>query len=223
MNPLLKTAKQIGPVYHGTPHVFDQFEHTQGTRTFFGLAQISVASNAFFFTPDKTIARNWAANRRDERKMPLMVLECYITMNNPIDLRTDDWAWEEVGSRPLPLDNLPDTYRQQTTKSPEVQPISLLEALRDYTEGKVNEADWLECGIDIDKLEIVDQSALFLLVDSKPIIDALKFLKYDGIILNEANEPELGGVSYAVFNQNQIKVVKREKVGAATGSNIFWH
>src|SRR5579863_5297651 len=216
MNPLFqKAAKQIGPVYHGTPHVFDQFEHTTGQRTFFGLAQISVASNAFFFTPDKNIARNWAADRREDRKQPLMVLECYITLNNPVDLRTDDWAWEEVGSRPLPLDNLPDTYRQQTTKSPKVEPISLLEALRDYTEGTVDEAAWMECGIDIDKLEVVNQSNLFLLVDNKGIIDALKFLKYDGIILNETNEPELGGVSYAVFNSNQIKIVKKTKVGSS--------
>jgi hypothetical protein len=137
----VKTAKQIGPVYHGTPHVFDEFAPTTGQRTLLGLIPLTVKSNAFFFTPDITTARNWAGNRA-EKGDSQYVLECTITLNNPIDFRTDDWVWDDVGSRPLPMGDVDDVYRQMDTRSQDVEPITLLEALRDYTEGKLNEADW---------------------------------------------------------------------------------
>ncbi len=204
MNPLLlKTAKQIGPVYHGTPHVFDEFAPTTGQRTMLGLIPISVQSNAFFFTPDITTARNWAANRA-EKGDSQYVLECTITLNNPIDLRTDDWTWDEVEVQPLPFEDMPNQHRTRT----------LLEALREYTDGKLNQADWRDMGIDISGLEVVDQSQMYKLMDSKGVMDALRFLKYDGAILDEGDSPEFGGVSYAVFNKSQIKIVKRTKIAA---------
>ena len=195
-----KTASQIGPVYHGTPHLFDEFAPSKGQRTIWGLVPISVNSQVFFFTPSVQAARNWANNRAEDSQ-PQYVLTCEITMDNPVDMRTDDWIDEQVDAHPLPMDHLPNQLRTRT----------LLEALREYTEGKLNEIDWRDMGIDINGLEIIDRHCLSLMLDNKEVMDTLRFLKYDGVIYDEGEDPELGGVSYGVFSPSQVKILKRTK------------
>jgi len=199
-----KQARVFGPVYHGTPVDFDEFKLTKGTRTFFGLAQIEVPSGAFFFTDDPRKARNWADNRRDDHRGPLYVIEAYLKMANPLDLRDSAWVDTEIKHPPLPF---PGEYPESIENE-----APLLEVLRDLTDGKLNEADWREMGIDIDRLRVINDSFLFLLVDTPAVVEALKFLKFDGIIMDEGEDPDLGGTSYAVFNANQIEKVRRKKV-----------
>jgi hypothetical protein len=206
----IKTARQIGPVYHGTPKLFNEFVPSQGQRTMWGLVPISVKSGVFFFTPDAHTARNWAENR-SEQGQAQYVLTCEISMDNPVDMRTDAWIDEEVAARPLPLGGIPQE-QMHSTRDTKTSPWTLLEALREYTEGRLNEIDWKDMGIDINRLEVIDRSRLFFLLDSKEVVDTLRFLKYDGVIYDEGEDPELGGVSYGVFSPSQVKILKRTKV-----------
>ena len=204
--PIRKEARTFGPVYHGTPEDFDEFKLTKGKRTFFGFSEIEVQAGAFFFTEDPQKARNWADNRRTEHRAPLYVIEAYLKMANPLDLRDPNWVNADVNHPPLPY---PGEYPDSLGNDG-----GLLEVLRDLTEGKLNEADWYEMGIDINNLRVVNDANLFLLVDTPEIVQALKFLKFDGIIMDEGEDPDLGGTSYAVFNASQIEKVKRKKVAA---------
>jgi len=208
----VKTAKTM-TMYHGTPHVFNEFAPTTGKRTLWGLAEVTVGSNAYFFTPDYQTAVNWAENRAGNpgNKRDKYVLTCQITMNNPVDFTNPNWIDEDVDVQPLPMGTTPPEHATRT----------LLEALRAYTEGQLNEQDWKEMGINIDMLEVTDPGMEWKLIDSKPVMDALRFLKYDGAILDEGNSPEFGGKSYCVFSPQQIKILKRTKV-AGKAPEVTW-
>jgi GNAT superfamily N-acetyltransferase/RNA:NAD 2'-phosphotransferase (TPT1/KptA family) len=206
-----KTAKQVGPVFHGTNQDFKEFELTKGKRVFFGLSEIEVKSGAFFFTEDPKKAQNWASNRQNGRE-PLYVIECNLTMDQTLDTRDPSWVDAEVPYVLLPFNDVPRSAGPEGSGG-------LLEVLRDLIGDKMNEADWREMGIDIDQLEVVNDSLLFLMIDTPVVMEALKYLKYDSMILDEGPDPEIGGTSYAVFNKNQIKVLKRRKVSSKPASS----
>jgi 2'-5' RNA ligase len=201
----VKTAAEIGPVYHGTPNMFDEFSPQEVKNRSMGLFGISytVKTHAYFFTPDSRVAWNWAQNRITEHYDKKYVKKCFITLSNPINFRTSAWIDEDIVQPDLPLDKKKTRY-------------TLLEELREMLGDNFR---WNDYGIDAGQLRVDEPGLEWKLLDNKDFVDAIKHLGYDGAICDEG-EGEFGGVSYAVFSPNQIRVVKTH-TGAHFASHLL--
>ena len=147
----------------------------------FGGIPIPATAQAFFFTPDKQKSVNWG-NNRAVYGSTINIVESYLSLKNPADLRKGEIEWS-----------------------------GLLEKLRDGPLQDWSSDQWADMGLDVDRLEVTAENVLSNLLDSKRFVDALKGLGYDGAILDEGDDTEFGGVSYAVFTPEQVKSATKNK------------
>ena len=84
-------------VWHGRSAEFNTFEKKEGVRFIMGLED-KVKAEGFFFSPDKGLAEEFAANSSRHRGGKANVVPCFLNIRRPMDLTGEDYdrIYEDV-------------------------------------------------------------------------------------------------------------------------------
>ncbi len=85
LNKFLEDSVVTSKVYHGSNVDFQTFEPKESTRGF-GIFQWKTKTPAFFFTENKSVAREFGEAKADVFGGKLNIIEGYISLKNPLDL-----------------------------------------------------------------------------------------------------------------------------------------
>jgi RNA:NAD 2'-phosphotransferase (TPT1/KptA family)/8-oxo-dGTP pyrophosphatase MutT (NUDIX family) len=217
-----KTARVIGPVYHGTTYDFAEFKRTKGLRSgFLGSVQQTDVF-AYFFTLRRQQAIDYARNRQQETKQQARLITAHLTMHNMLDLTNPDWVNTQITHPPLPLHKAEesDTDDIYEDHADDLESASgLLDYLVNYLlVDEMTGDEWGELGIDDGRYgqkgepKLEEGFTAYFLFDNKKVSDALRYLGFDGAKVPEGDDAQFGGESYCVFSTNQVRIASNQPI-----------
>ncbi len=227
-----KTAKSIGPVYHGTTYDFDAFKRSKGLRSGFLGSVLETDVFAYFFTQSRYQAVAYAKNRQLHTKEPGRVITAYLTINNLLDFTSQDWVNLKIANPPLPLHKVEQGSDPDEVYEDHADDLDQAHGLLDYLVNylladDMTSEEWGELGIDDGHTygEKSREPALeegftaYFLFDNKKVTDALRYLGFDGAKVPEGEDPEFGGESYCVFSSDQVRIVSNKEIAPAKAAS----
>jgi ribosomal protein S18 acetylase RimI-like enzyme len=220
-----KTARVIGPVYHGTTYEFDEFKRNKGLRSGFLGSVMETDVFAYFFTESRQQAVAYAKNRQLHTKQPGRLITSYLTINNLLNLTDPNWVNLPITHPPLPLHKLEEGVDPDDIYEDHADDLDSANGLLDYLVNflladEMTSVEWGDLGIDDGHINgrIVREPSLeegfnaYFLFDNKKVSDALRYLGFDGAKVPEGDDPEFGGESYCVFSSNQVRIASNTAI-----------